>query len=78
MYLVFLRLRRRVGWPRGAKNWIWKNAQRTMRGAHIGLCLRIVNGAFIYTFIWKLNCALICKLGCKLRRENQQKNQGMG
>ncbi|SIO68813.1 hypothetical protein SAMN05444172_5091 [Burkholderia sp. GAS332] len=78
MYLVFLRLRRRVGWPCGAKNWIWKNAQRTMRGTRFGLCLRIVHGAFIYTFIWKPSGALICKLGCKLRRENQQKNQGMG
>jgi hypothetical protein len=74
MYLVFLRLRRRVGWPCGAKNWIWKNAQRTMRGTRFGLCLRIVHGAFI----WKLSGALICTLGCKLRRENQQKNQGMG
>jgi hypothetical protein len=33
MFLVFLRLRRRVGWPRDAKNWIWKNGQRTMRDA---------------------------------------------
>ncbi len=55
-----------------------RSADHAWRGAHIGLCLRMVNGAFIYTFIWKLSGALICKLGCKLRRENQQKNQGMG
>jgi hypothetical protein len=78
MYLVFLRLRRRVGWPRAAKNWIWKNGQRTMRDAGIGQCLRVVSGALIYTFIWKTE--LRARLQTELQTEAPRpaEKQGMG
>ncbi|CAB3785509.1 hypothetical protein LMG28690_02038 [Paraburkholderia caffeinilytica] len=73
MYLLFLRLQRRVDRPRAAKNWIWDNGRRSTHDAHTH---RHVPGQrhFVYTFA----CALICKPGCKARRVHQRKNQGIG